>query len=409
MGILEKIKEIEHEMKITQKNKATSTHLGLLKARLCKLRRQLLNPEGSKGSSGPGEGFAVAKAGDARVALIGFPSVGKSSLLANLTNTKSEAAAYEFTTLTCIPGNIMYNDVKIQLLDLPGIIEGAAHGKGRGREVVAVAKTSDVILMVLDAAKEGTKINHRAILENELRLVGLRLNERPPDVTYVKKKEGGLKFNSTVKLTQLGEDPEKMVRNILREYKVHNATVLVREDISVDQLIDVIMGNRKYVKCLYLYNKVDMIPIEEVDRLARLPHSLVCSVVKSLNMDRLLARLWKEMGLVRVYTRRRGEPPVFAEPLILSKYRNGISVESACRMLHKDMLEKFNYANVWGTSVKHSPLRCGLQHELQDEDVLQIFTKTNQQQKRDKDYAEKCQKTYDEYKLKRKNKKPLKT
>lgn len=47
-----------------------------------------------------------------------------------LTGTKSEAAAYEFTTLTCIPGVIHYNDAKIQLLDLPGIIEGASQGKG---------------------------------------------------------------------------------------------------------------------------------------------------------------------------------------------------------------------------------------------------------------------------------------
>jgi len=65
----------------------------------------------------------------------GFPSVGKSSLLTELTGTNSEAAAYEFTTLTCIPGVIHYNDAKIQLLDLPGIIEGAAEGKGRGRQV----------------------------------------------------------------------------------------------------------------------------------------------------------------------------------------------------------------------------------------------------------------------------------
>ena len=56
--------------------------------------------------------------------------MGKSTLLTVLTGTKSEAAAYEFTTLTCIPGVIHYNEAKIQLLDLPGIIEGAAEGKG---------------------------------------------------------------------------------------------------------------------------------------------------------------------------------------------------------------------------------------------------------------------------------------
>lgn len=61
--------------------------------------------------------------------------MGKSTLLTLLTGTHSEAASYEFTTLTCIPGIIHYNDTKIQLLDLPGIIEGASEGKGRGRQV----------------------------------------------------------------------------------------------------------------------------------------------------------------------------------------------------------------------------------------------------------------------------------
>lgn len=102
---------------------ATEYHLGLLKAKLAKYRSQLLEP--SKKSE-KGEGFDVLKSGDARVALIGFPSVGKSTLLSTLTHTESEAASYEFTTLTCIPGVIAYKGANIQLLDLPGIIEGAA-------------------------------------------------------------------------------------------------------------------------------------------------------------------------------------------------------------------------------------------------------------------------------------------
>jgi ribosome-interacting GTPase 1 len=80
MGIIEKIKDIEKEMSRTQKNKATEGHLGLLKAKLAKLRTELLAPPPGQSNS-EGEGFAVARCGDGRVALIGFPSVGKSSLL----------------------------------------------------------------------------------------------------------------------------------------------------------------------------------------------------------------------------------------------------------------------------------------------------------------------------------------
>lgn len=97
----------------TQRNKATAGHLGLLKARLAKLRRELITPKG--GGGGGGEGFDVAKTGDARVGFVGFPSVGKSTLLSNLAGVYSEVAAYEFTTLTTVPGCIKYKGAKIQV------------------------------------------------------------------------------------------------------------------------------------------------------------------------------------------------------------------------------------------------------------------------------------------------------
>ena len=167
-----KIAEIEAEMARTQKNKATEGHLGLLKAKLAKLKRELI--EGSKASGGGGEGFDVQKTGDARVGLIGFPSVGKSTLLTKLTGQFSEAADYEFTTLTCIPGTYKYKGTKIQLLDLPGIIEGAKDGKGRGKQVIGVARTCSLILIVLDAVKPMT---HKRIIERELEGFGIRLNK----------------------------------------------------------------------------------------------------------------------------------------------------------------------------------------------------------------------------------------
>lgn len=76
-----------------------------------------------------------------------------------------QVAAYEFTTLTCVPGVIRYRGAKIQLLDLPGIIEGAKDGKGRGRQVIATARTCNLILIVLDCLKP---ITHKKLIEHEL-------------------------------------------------------------------------------------------------------------------------------------------------------------------------------------------------------------------------------------------------
>ena len=190
MGITDKIKDIEFEMSRTQKNKATEHHLGSLKAKLAKLRSELL--EDPK-STGKGEGFDVQKSGVARVAMLGFPSVGKSTLLSKLTSTESLVASYEFTTLTAIPGKLKLHGTEVQLLDLPGIIQGAAQGKGRGRQVCAIIRTADLVLFMLDATKD---VQQLTILMRELEYMGIRINKYPPNIHIKQKQAGGVYFNA---------------------------------------------------------------------------------------------------------------------------------------------------------------------------------------------------------------------
>jgi len=365
MSIIQKISEIEAEMARTQKNKATAGHLGLLKAKLAKLKRELITPKG--GSAVAGEGFDVAKTGDARIGFVGFPSVGKSTLLSNLSGTYSEVAAYEFTTLTTVPGVIKFKGAKIQLLDLPGIIEGAKDGKGRGKQVIAVARTCSLIFIVLDVLKP---LGHKRLIEKELEGFGLRLNKSPPDITFRRKEKGGLNLNSVVMQSELDLD---LVKTICSEYKIHNADVILKCDATADDLIDVIEGNRVYMPCIYLLNKIDKISPEELDIVCQLPHSCPISADHKWNLDMLLEVMWEYLALTRIYTKPKGQLPDYTSPVVLHTERR--SVEDFCNKIHRTILKQFKYALVWGSSVKHQPQKVGKDHVLMDEDVVQIIKK----------------------------------
>ena len=89
MSLVSKIEDIEAEMKRTQINKQTMPHLCQLRAKLAKYKRELLFDGPKTGAQGAGEGFDVKATGDARVGLVGFPSVGKSTLLTSLTGISS--------------------------------------------------------------------------------------------------------------------------------------------------------------------------------------------------------------------------------------------------------------------------------------------------------------------------------
>lgn len=271
MTTAQKIKDIEDEMARTQKNKATEYHLGQLKAKLAKLRRDLITPAGG-GGGGPGIGFDVARSGQASIGLVGFPSVGKSTLMSGLTGQHSEAASYEFTTLTTVPGEMVYNGAKLQILDLPGIIQGAKDGKGRGKQVIAVARTCNLIWIVLDVLKP---LDDLRVLVSELEGFGIRLNRKPPNISIKKRETGGVQITNTVPLTKVDQGE---IRAVLQEYRMTSCQVMIHEpDCTIEDFIDVVEGNRMYVPCLFVLNKIDAISIEELDLLYKIPNSVPIS------------------------------------------------------------------------------------------------------------------------------------
>jgi small GTP-binding protein len=359
MAIEEDIRAIEEEISKTKYNKATEGHIGRLKSKVARLRDEVQKRASSKSG---GEGFSVKKSGDASVVLVGFPSVGKSTLLNSLTGTESAVAAYEFTTLDVVPGAMEHKGATIQILDLPGLVRGAASGRGRGKEVIAVIRNADLTVILLDVFQ----LVHYDVLLQELYEAGIRVNSKPPDITIKKKARGGVNISSTVDL-DLDEDT---IKTILGEYRIHNANVLIRENISIDQLIDAVLSNRKYLPGIVVINKIDL--ADEYALRAckkKFPDAILISADKKVHIEELKDRLFEKLGFIRIFMKPQGKAADLEEAMII---RYGATIGDVCDKLHRDFRKRFRYAQIWGTSAKHEGQRAGLDHTMDDNDILTL-------------------------------------
>ncbi len=367
MGTLrEEIERLEREILETKYNKATEHHIGKLKAKLARLK----DAEEKARAKKSGHGYAVRKSGHATVALVGFPSVGKSTLLNQITDAESEVADYEFTTLNVVPGIMKYCGASIQVLDLPGIIEGASQGRGRGREVLSVLRSADLLLLMLDVFE-----THLHVLLSELYEAGIRINQNPPSVTIRRKERGGITIGSTVELTKMDEN---LIRGILEGYGYINADVVFREDIDADRLIDFLSGNRVYTKGIVVLNKVDLVNEEylrEIMQRLKGWKVIPISAKTGLGLEELRREIYASFEFMRIYLKPQGKKADFNEPLIIKK---DACVGDVCDNIHRDFRRRFRYAIVWGKSAKFDGQRVGLSHVLQDGDVVSIIISKNQ-------------------------------
>ena len=355
----EEIRGIEEELERTKYNKHTQYHIGQLKAKLAKLKEGQ-ESERQRGKA-KGKAYSVKKTGDATVLLVGFPSVGKSTLLNRITNAESKIGEYDFTTLDVIPGILEYNSARIQILDIPGMIEGAASGKGRGKEILSVVRNADLVLIVLD------KPEQEAVIRKELYNAGFRLDGKRPDVQIIKTVSGGVRVNVAVRLTKIDG---KMVKLVLNERGIHNADILIRDNIDLDQLIDCTSKNRVYVPSITVFNKIDLQDQETINRIKN-GSMIPVSSTRDMNIESLKEAIWNKLGLARVYLKKIGKEPDMKEPLIVKK---GSTVIVICQRIHKEFAKNFEYARVWGSS-KFPGQKVGKSYCLKDRDIVELHMK----------------------------------
>ncbi|MFC4438649.1 MULTISPECIES: OBG GTPase family GTP-binding protein [Natrialbaceae] len=366
MGLEDEIDEIEEEIANTPYNKSTEAHIGRLKSKLAEKKEKLEN----QSSSGGGTGYSVEKHGDATVALVGFPSVGKSSLLNSLTNAESETGSYEFTTLDVNPGMLSHRGANIQLLDVPGLIEGAASGKGDGQQVLAVVRNADLIIFMLSVFE----IDQYDRLQEELYDINIRVDREPPRVTVRPKIKDGIKITSSTEQ----ELDEETISDVLRDQGYVNADLNLQETVTIDRLIDGLMENREYIPSITCVNKVDLIDTdykEKVDDQLRErdldPEDVTfISAEKEKGLEALKDRIWDNLDLIRVYMDKPGRGIDWEEPLVVE---SGTTIGEAVEKLGGEMEERFRFARVSGPSATHDEQQVGKDHVLEDEDVLKLI------------------------------------
>lgn len=353
----DRLKELSEEYAKTKHNKATNLHLGILRAKIARIKKEIV---ASKKKS-HGTGFFIKKTGDATVALVGFPSAGKSSLINLLANTRSKTAQYAFTTTAIIPGTLVYKDAHIQLFDMPGLIEGAHLGVGGGRAVMAALRSADLILFVID-------INMQKQFDQlmaELNAIGIRVNIRKPAIQINERLTGGIE----IEINKSGI-PKQDVEVILQGLGIHNAKVSIWDRISEDEFISIISGKAQYVNAIVALNKSDTrhdyqkaaLEFSKTYSIKTVP----VSATEKINIDQLKEEIYRGLGIITVYLKPRegkGDPA----PMIL---RKGATVGDAARKLHTEIVDELKCAQIHGKSAKFTNQKVGITHILEEGDTI---------------------------------------
>lgn len=311
--IEEKILATQELIRVAPKHKGTEKLLKTLKRRLAKLKQELQKQQSRRIGGGPS--FAIKKEGAAQVALIGTPNSGKSMLIHWLTSARPEVADYPFTTREPVPGMMQFEDIQIQLVEVPALIEGSSIGRGLGAQPLGVARNADAIALVVDVSAD--PLEQVKTLVGELEAAGIVLNqgeelEDKPEKTLVHRQAAIIATKGDLRGARDGS--EKLRRTFGNRFPI----VLVSAEQGGDQ--------------------------EELKRL-----------------------IFENLKIIRIYTKRPDEKPS-ERPLVLPR---GSKVLDVAGVVHKDLVRDLKFARVWG-SARFPGQQVPRDYTLQDKDIVEL-------------------------------------
>ncbi len=302
----EKILALEQMLAVIPKHKGTDHMRADLRRKLSKLKEV-----GSAKSATAKyvDVFHVKRSGAGQIVLLGTPNCGKSTIVASLTNAKVNIADFPFATGVPVPGMMQYEDIQIQLVDMPPITaEHSAPGQ------VGTYRNCDLIVMVVDLSQDVEE--QMPVLLDFLETRRLLIDEQTPALDETGNLLGKKAF-----------------------------CVCTKSDIAEDGAFEKV---QKLCKGRFNCMKVSADDPEDIKRLAD--------------------ALFRELDIIRIYSKPPGQKPDMKEPFTLPA---GSTVMDLARAIHRDLAEKFRYARIWGTGV-YDGQNCQRNHVLNDKDVIEL-------------------------------------
>jgi hypothetical protein len=172
---------------------------------------------------------------------------------------------------------------------------------------------------------------------------------------------------------QVSNIPDHLVKEILRIHGINNGRIMIKEpNLSIEQLIDVVTGNRIYLPALVVLNKIDLVDGKFISQIGKKVQDFIpISADRKINIDDLKKLIYDKLAFIRIFLKPKGDK-IDEEPLIMNQ---NCTIRDVCLKIHRNFVRDFKYAYVWGSSVKFSSQKVGLDHRLKDKDVLRIILK----------------------------------